>query len=71
MSGGTGVIRRALFAIPLDRVTPGRYVVRVAVTAGSIRIADLSRELDVVAGSKPRVSAEPRVAGHPAFSRLQ
>ena len=71
MSGGTGVVRRATFAIPLAGVPPGRYVVRVTVTAGSTRIADLSREVDVVAGAKPRVSAEPRIARHAAFSGLQ
>jgi VWFA-related protein len=71
MSGGTGVVRRATFAIPLAGVAPGRYVVRVTVTAGSTRIADLSRELDVVAGSKPRVSPEPRITRHAAFGGLR
>ena len=54
MSGGTGVVRRAKFAIPLAGVPPGRYVVRVTVAAGSTRIADLTREVEIVAGTKPR-----------------
>jgi hypothetical protein len=53
MSAGTGVIRRATFAMPLTDVRPGAYQTRVKVTAGSETIADLTRELEVVAGTKP------------------
>jgi VWFA-related protein len=53
MSAGTGVIRRATFAVPLIGVHPGAYQARVKVTAGSETVADLTRELEVVAGSKP------------------
>jgi VWFA-related protein len=53
MSAGTGVVRRATFALPLSDVTPGAYVARVKVTSGSETVADLTRELDVVAGAAP------------------
>jgi VWFA-related protein len=53
MSTGTGMIRRATFAVPLTSVPPGAYQARVKVTAGSETVADLTRELDVVAGSRP------------------
>jgi VWFA-related protein len=53
MSAGTGVIRRATFAVPLTSVTPGAYLTRVKVSAGSETVADLTRELEVVPGSRP------------------
>ena len=53
MSAGTGVIRRATFAVPLTGVPPGAYQARVKVTVGSETVADLTRELEVVPGSKP------------------
>ena len=53
MSTGTGVTRRATFAVPLTTVSPGAYQARVKVTAGSETVADLTRELEVVAGSMP------------------
>jgi hypothetical protein len=53
MNAGTGVIRRATFAVPLTTVSPGAYQARVKVTAGSETVADLTRELDVIAGSRP------------------
>ena len=63
MSAGTGVIRRATFAMPLTDVTPGAYQTRVKVTAGSETVADLTRELEIVAGSQAAASsgrADPR-----------
>ena len=60
MSAGTGVIRRATFAVPLTGVAPGGYVARVKVVAGSETVADQTRELEVVAGSRPApVPTEP------------
>jgi len=48
-----GVMRRARFSFPLAKVPPGAYVARVKVTDGSETIADVSRELDVSAGTAP------------------
>jgi tetratricopeptide (TPR) repeat protein len=60
MSAGTGVIRRATFAVPLAGVPPGAYQARVKVTAGAETVADQTRELEVVPGSRPAaVPAEP------------
>jgi hypothetical protein len=53
MRAGTGVVRRATFSVPLTGVPPGAYQARVRVTAGSETVADLTRELEVVAGSRP------------------
>jgi VWFA-related protein len=53
MSAGTGVVRRATFAMPLTDIAPGAYQARVKVTAGSETVADLTRELEVVAGTRP------------------
>jgi tetratricopeptide (TPR) repeat protein len=53
MNTGTGVIRRASFAVPLAGVAPGGYQARIKVSAGSETVADLTRELEVVAGSRP------------------
>ena len=53
MNTGTGVIRRASFAVPLAGVAPGGYQARVKVRAGSETVADLTRELEVVEGSRP------------------
>ena len=53
MGAGSGVIRRATFAIPLTSVAAGAYQAHVKVTAGTETVADLRRELEVVAGSAP------------------
>src|SRR6266545_130240 len=53
ISDGTGMVRRAKFALPLSSITPGAYVARVKVTAGSETIAELAREVEVVAGRAP------------------
>jgi hypothetical protein len=60
-NAGTAVMRRASFAIPLEAVTPGAYVARVRVTAGSEPVADLTRELDVRAGAAPVMASNPAV----------
>src|SRR4051812_34815609 len=53
ISTGSGFVRRATFAVPLTGVPPGPYVTRVKVTAASETIADLAREVDIVAGRAP------------------
>jgi tetratricopeptide (TPR) repeat protein len=53
VSTGTGLMRRATFGLPLRGITPGPYIARVKVTAGGETVADLTRGLDVVAGSAP------------------
>jgi VWFA-related protein len=65
MSAGTGVIRRATFAVPLTDVTPGAYIARVKVTAGSEAVADLTRELEVVPGSRPLPPPPAELVFHP------
>jgi VWFA-related protein len=64
MNTGTGVIRRATFAVPLTGVAPGAYQARVKVRAGSETVADLTRELEVIEGSRPL--PPPPAAGDPA-----
>lgn len=51
ISTGTGLIRRARFALPLSSVAPGAYVTRVKVMAGSETLAELSREVEIVEGA--------------------
>ena len=53
MSTGSGVVRRAKFALPLTNVAPGAYLARVRVMSGSEPIGDLVREVDVIAGRAP------------------
>jgi tetratricopeptide (TPR) repeat protein len=53
ISTGNGLMRRATFAAPLTGVAPGPYVTRVKVTAGGETVADLTREVEVVAGTAP------------------
>jgi hypothetical protein len=65
MSAGTGVIRRATFAVPLTAVPPGAYQARVKVTAGSETVADLTRELEVVAGARPVPAPSPETVFDP------
>jgi VWFA-related protein len=65
MSAGIGVTRRATFAVPLSGVPPGAYQARVKVTAGSETVADLTRELEIVAGASPRPSPPPEPVFHP------
>jgi len=53
VSTGTGLMRRATFALPLSDMAPGAYVARVKVVSGGETIADLTRGLDLAAGSAP------------------
>lgn len=66
MSAGIGVVRRATFEVPLTDVPPGAYLTRVKVTAGSETVADLTRELEVVAGSRPVPAPAPEPDFEPA-----
>jgi VWFA-related protein len=65
MSAGIGVTRRATFAVPLTSVPPGAYQARVKVAAGSETVADLTRELEIVAGASPRPPPPPEPVFHP------
>lgn len=67
MSTGTGLSRRAHFALPLSGAAPGAYLARVKVMAGPETIADLTRELEVVAGSRP-LPAPSASASVPLYS---
>src|SRR3954469_24131802 len=53
MSTGSSVVRRTTFALPLGSVQPGAYSARVEVVSGSETIANLAREVDVMAGRAP------------------
>jgi hypothetical protein len=66
-AGSAGVVRRAKFDFPLRNLDPGTYLARVKVQSGAETVADLTRELEVVAGRAPIVapSAAP-VAIRPA-----
>ena len=66
MRTGDGVTRRATFEVPLSGVVPGAYQARVKVTAGSETVADLTRELEIVAGASPRPAPLPEPDFHPA-----
>jgi hypothetical protein len=54
---GTGVTRRAHFALPLSSVAPGDYVARVHVRAGGEDVADLSRHVRIHPGAAPAAVA--------------
>jgi hypothetical protein len=58
MSTGSGVTRRATFALPLTGVAPGAYLARVKVTDGQETVADLTREIEIVAGAPPPPSPQ-------------
>jgi VWFA-related protein len=60
-----GVMRRASFSFPLAGVAPGPYIARVQVRDGSETVADVSREVDVAAGSAPP-AAVPAAEFRPA-----
>jgi VWFA-related protein len=64
-STGSGVMRRANFAVPLTAVTPGPYIARVKVMAGTETVADLTREVDVAAGAAPPPPPPPDPELHP------
>lgn len=45
-----GFVRQVRLDLPLDGLAPGQYVARAIVVAGGRTVAELSREIDVVAG---------------------
>jgi tetratricopeptide (TPR) repeat protein len=53
---GGGVLRRATFAMPLSAVPTGSYLARVQVRAGDEVIANLTREVEVIAGTAPPIA---------------
>jgi VWFA-related protein len=63
MSMGSGVTRRATFAVPLGGVPPGAYLTRVKVTDGQETVADLTRAIEIVAGARPSASAPTNSSG--------
>jgi VWFA-related protein len=66
MSTGSAVLRRASFSLPLTTVAPGDYVARVKVTAGQETVADLSREVEIVAGTAPAPAPPADEGAQPA-----
>ncbi|HEX5474074.1 MAG TPA: VWA domain-containing protein [Vicinamibacterales bacterium] len=62
-----GAIRHATFTMPLEGVQPGPYVATVHVRAGGEAVADLTRQVDIVAGAAPAAAAttEPAAAPDP------
>lgn len=65
LSAGTGVTRRATFAMPLSGVAPGAYQARVKVSAGTETVADLTRELEIVEGTRPLPPGVPAEEARP------
>ena len=66
-AGSAGIVRRARFAFPLRGVPAGDYRTRVRVLSGGALIAELTRELEVVAGRSAAVTsaAPPPLALRP------
>jgi VWFA-related protein len=62
-TGPTGSSRGASIEIPLQGAVPGEYVVRATVRGGTETVAELYRDVVVVAGSRPAAAALPAVAG--------
>jgi VWFA-related protein len=54
---GTVLVRRASFDLPLTGLAPGPYVARVRVRADGEDVAQLSREVEVRAGSGPALAS--------------
>lgn len=54
-----GVMRAATFTFPLAQVPPGAYIARVKVSDGAETLADVSRGVDVFAGTAPAPAAVP------------
>jgi VWFA-related protein len=53
-----GVARRAVFTFPLTHVAPGPYTATVKISDGTEAVADVSRGVDVSAGTAPVATAE-------------
>ena len=50
---GAEAIRDVMFSVPLDHVPPGEYVARAIVTSHGESVADLRRQVQVIAGVAP------------------
>lgn len=61
-----GVVRRATFTFPLAHVAPGAYIAKVKVSDGPETLADVSRGVDVTAGTAPAPVATPPAVFRPA-----
>jgi len=59
-TGPAGASRGARVAIPVQGIPPGEYVVRTTVRTGSETVAELVREVQILAGSPP--ATPPRAA---------
>ncbi len=53
----SGVMRKALFMLPLSTVAPGNYHVRATVRARGEIVAERTRQVEVLAGSAPAVTS--------------
>lgn len=54
-----GVTRKATFALPLEGVAPGNYIAHAVVTAGGEKVAERTRQVEVLAGAAPPMPASP------------
>jgi hypothetical protein len=55
----SGSSRGATIEIPLQGIAPGEYVVRATVRGGSETVAELFRDVVIVAGSRPAGASQP------------
>lgn len=58
----SGVARDVSFAVPVDGVAAGDYVAHAIVRAGGEVVADLRRQVEVVAGAPPEAEVASRAA---------
>ena len=65
-----GSSRGASIEIPLQGIAPGEYVVRATVRGGTETVAELYRDVVVVAGSRPAAAPGPVAAMERLVSRL-
>jgi len=69
-TGPAGSSRGAGIEIPLQGILPGEYVVRATVRGGSETVAELYRDVIVVAGSRPGIASGPAAATESLVGRL-
>ncbi|MEZ5292731.1 MAG: VWA domain-containing protein [Vicinamibacterales bacterium] len=65
-----GFVRPVQVDLPLDGLAPGQYVARGVVTAGGRIVAELSREIEVLAGPPAAPSARPTTGAGATDPRL-
>jgi VWFA-related protein len=61
-TSASGSSRGANVEIPLQGIAPGEYIVRATVRGGSETVAELYRDVVVVAGSRPAATQAPAAA---------